>query len=528
MFWKAIMLFLGLYLSFSVRNVLTDFQESIWIVASTVVVLVASLVVLPLTHMVQLNASVVFLILAAVLFVSTASVMGMMLVPKLFRLHKLAKSTVSSQENLTTIGSLRTTAGDMSKGSSTKRIAVTPASAIVDISPSVSGELAVGVFSILAAEVYGYPVSLLYVDAWLNIYVNESAKVGLLGYIGVAGIYTTTDFVVDSNDLTKHPVPLSAEFWRNYATVDDLIDAVSYSKLKLRTDFFPPKDGGPYCEDDTFGCKDHCYKTHACTLREDQNKECAVVILMYADWDPGYVQAVMSNLEIPTYFCFLGYEGTQNSFHFDHPGLFQRIALPEAIPERVALSTGTFGELGYGEKTTNPVDVDLAETDLMKFASLLALETEALGSLIGRFSIKELDMHNMIRDYNAAWKDPNHGDVAFDIACKWVKENYDVWSVWLQRLPLCTFDEHVTYAIEGCGNASTTQGVKFMWKQPDPDDPTKPWICDGGLMKLPQDLPINRSCDWVNTNPDKWKTWTEAKPECDTSFYTYTISLCDA
>ncbi|TMW68041.1 hypothetical protein Poli38472_007713 [Pythium oligandrum] len=60
MFWKAIVLFAGIYLSFLVRNVSADFQESIWIFASSVVVLVACLVVLPLAYFVELPASVFY------------------------------------------------------------------------------------------------------------------------------------------------------------------------------------------------------------------------------------------------------------------------------------------------------------------------------------------------------------------------------------------------------------------------------------------------------------------------------------
>lgn len=42
-FWKAILLMLGLYLSFLIRNVSVDFQESPWIFGSVVVVLVGCL-----------------------------------------------------------------------------------------------------------------------------------------------------------------------------------------------------------------------------------------------------------------------------------------------------------------------------------------------------------------------------------------------------------------------------------------------------------------------------------------------------
>ncbi|KAJ0390143.1 hypothetical protein P43SY_010870 [Pythium insidiosum] len=50
-FWKTIVLFMGLYLSFLIRNVSTDFQESVWIFASAVVVLFGSVIVLPMAYL---------------------------------------------------------------------------------------------------------------------------------------------------------------------------------------------------------------------------------------------------------------------------------------------------------------------------------------------------------------------------------------------------------------------------------------------------------------------------------------------
>ncbi|TMW68039.1 hypothetical protein Poli38472_007711 [Pythium oligandrum] len=99
MFWKAILLFLGIYLSFLVRNVSADFQESIWIFASSVVVLIACLVILPLAYMVQLSASAFYVFLASVLLLSTASVMGMVLIPKMVRLQEVAKSSKYSTQD---------------------------------------------------------------------------------------------------------------------------------------------------------------------------------------------------------------------------------------------------------------------------------------------------------------------------------------------------------------------------------------------------------------------------------------------
>ncbi|TMW68042.1 hypothetical protein Poli38472_007714 [Pythium oligandrum] len=452
-------------------------------------------------------------------------------------------------------------------------------SIVVELSGWPTHSLTADVFSILAAEVYGYPVSHFFIgeqfaltqrmssvrsglctpthvnlevrsgmDAWLNVYANESAKVGSVGYAGLSGLYTTVDFVQDSNDPAKHPIPLNADFWRGYVNIDELIDAVSYTKLAQRTQFFPPKE--TYCPDGVFGCKDHCSMSHACKLRKDAtpSKDCLVVIMMYPDADPGYLQAAMSNLQIPAYFCFMGYPNLvgyvlamqqakepvlfyhfePDLFHFNFPGLFQRVALPRPIPERVALTIGTFGELGYGEETTNPVDVDFAQTQLAKYASLSILDTQPIGSLVSRFTLRDIDMNLLQREFNTASKDATIVDPTFKVACDWVKANYGIWSLWLDRPSLCALGDHVDYSVTGCQNTTEARVITFGWKQPDPEDPTKPNNCDGGLNTLPQPLRTSRSCEWINADPSKWQPWITNMPECDDSFFDYRINSCDA
>jgi gamma-aminobutyric acid type B receptor len=104
MFWKAVLLGTGLYLSFLIRNVSVDFQESIWIFASSVVVGFACVLLLPLAFLVDLPATTLYLFIAFVLLLCTLMVVGMMLVPKFLR-QKEAPSTTT---NGSTIGSSHT------------------------------------------------------------------------------------------------------------------------------------------------------------------------------------------------------------------------------------------------------------------------------------------------------------------------------------------------------------------------------------------------------------------------------------
>lgn len=96
LFWKAILLFAGLYLSFLIRKVSSDFQESVWIFASSLVVLLTSLIILPMAYLVDLPAITFYLFFSFLLLGSTATVMALMIVPKIIRLHESSNDTTTT------------------------------------------------------------------------------------------------------------------------------------------------------------------------------------------------------------------------------------------------------------------------------------------------------------------------------------------------------------------------------------------------------------------------------------------------
>ncbi|GLD95886.1 hypothetical protein PINS_up004564 [Pythium insidiosum] len=452
-------------------------------------------------------------------------------------------------------------------------------SLVLELSGWTSHSITTIVFAILASEVYGVPVSLYYatntlaltqrmssvragactpthlnlevwiagIEAALQVYANESYPAGALGYVGRSGLYTTADFVTDMANATKHANPLYADFWKGYKLNDDLIAQVPVSALRNNSAAFPPAELG--CANGSFGCLNHCSKTLACTQREAQHKECLVVAMMYDYFDPGYLQAVLANNGVPAYFCFLGYSGTQDYalamqkrrqpvlfyhyepdlFHFQNPGLFSRVFLPRSVPERVVLATGLFGENGYGNATDNPVDVDFPTTRLTKYAASVLQNQFPMGSLVGKFALQDLDINDLLRKYLASSQDANEPDPTFRAACNWVKQNYATWSLWLDRLPLCTFESHIKYSISGCDDAAATERVlTFEWRQPSPEDASLPYNCDGGLAELPPPLHTSRTCSWLLADEARWRSWVLTRPECDSSFYKYNITACDS
>ncbi|EEY53111.1 uncharacterized protein PITG_06734 [Phytophthora infestans T30-4] len=339
----------------------------------------------------------------------------------------------------------------------------------------------------------------------LRVYFNESYLVGGIGYFGLSGLYTNHKLVQNGVAATPSYFP---GFWMHYKMSDTLIDQLDVVSFKNDANFYPPAK--EYCPDGILGCENNCSKSEACTKRESagNGEKCLVVAMMTPYFDQGYFQAVLSNLEIPAYFCFIGYGGVNkyaadavangkpvlfyhyepDMFHIRHKGKFDRVFLPRTDPERVKLSTGGYGENGYGKKTDNPVDVDYPSLQLTSF-------------------------HPEPSPY-------------FRAACNWVKANYDTWSEWVDRLPLCTFEEHVVSQVIGCGNDTSVREIKFSWKSSNPGNASLPYNCDGGVSTLPNTLATSRSCDWIFENRRTWTGWIDQKPECDSSFYHYSVSEC--
>uniref|UniRef100_K3X030 G-protein coupled receptors family 3 profile domain-containing protein n=1 Tax=Globisporangium ultimum (strain ATCC 200006 / CBS 805.95 / DAOM BR144) TaxID=431595 RepID=K3X030_GLOUD len=379
----------------------------------------------------------------------------------------------------------------------------------------------------------------------LAVYANESYVAGATGYLGYSGIYTTTNFVKDGVNTSLYPSTFYADFWKDYVKNDALIDALSYAKFQNNSAYYPIKKGG--CADKSFGCENQCSRSHACTLRKDKGGECMVVMMMYDSYDPGYLQAAISNLDIPAYFCFLGYGGLEayalaaqqqewpvlfyhympDLFLLRHASLFQRVFLPYPSPEQVVQDTGTFGENGYGELSTNPVRVDIPPTKINKYVSLRLQESQPIGPFLSKFALSDLIINDLIRLYFDTSTDTNEPDPEFRAACNWLKTHYEIWRHWLDRLPLCALSTHATYSVLGCTNGSDTRTIAFEWKAPHPENASQPFECDGGVSKLPTPIVTSRTCAWILEDDRRWMPWIDVKPTCDASFYTYNISDCD-
>ncbi|CAK4216314.1 unnamed protein product [Aphanomyces euteiches] len=384
----------------------------------------------------------------------------------------------------------------------------------------------------------------------LNVYANETTS-GIIGYWGRTGHYTLQANVNIAlqgkagtllvKGFTKMIVanfskPLSADFWREYAISDDLINF--YSIDKHNRSLIANKE---FCPDDTMGCKNGCSKSFACTLAERAGKTCMLVLFMRSSYDSGYIQAFISNNNVPAYFCFVGdsqlesyvvdtmdrngtltfYHYEPHMFHFDHPGQFARIFWPLPNPAVVASSTSSFGERGYGNETTNPVNVDFPQQDLAKYYSNVLHSDAFLTRYLDRLRLTQLDINTMLQTMSALQKNTSNPD--FVAACSWVKANYNTWQAWLDPLPLCDLIKHINYTLSGCDGSSRV--VRFQWAVPDPTNSSLPYVCDGG-HPLPRPLSTSRSCAWLETHREIWMSWAVHLPTCDASFYSYTVSPC--
>ncbi|KAJ0410739.1 hypothetical protein ATCC90586_006842 [Pythium insidiosum] len=320
-------------------------------------------------------------------------------------------------------------------------------SLIVELRGWATHVLTTQVFAILVRELLGYDVSIFKtsnaqlmaqrmssvqsgrcapvhanVEVWRydDTYANESYRAGGVGYFGRSGLFSTSTFIEDGTDPAKYSPPFSADFWRDYRSNEKLLTALSVYDFKNNSKYYPPREIA--CADGTVGCKDGCSKTDTCTAFEAQGKTCMVVVMMNADYDTGYFEAVLANKKIPSYHCFIGadaleayaveayanktpvvfYHYEPDPLHFVHEGKFERVFLPRSKPELAALTTKSFGENGYGGKTTNPVAVDFESTNLGKYAASIVQEQPMLGTLISRMTIGELDINSLLKMYLAA------------------------------------------------------------------------------------------------------------------------------
>ncbi|EQC31739.1 hypothetical protein SDRG_10529 [Saprolegnia diclina VS20] len=591
MFWKAVITFIGLYVSFLIRHDDGDFQESMWIFSAACVVLMGSLFLIPLSYLVKLPATTSFAFCSVITLVCTLVVMGLMLGPKFARLNlaDLNRETPPMRSSLLVallglkMSSAETPTPSLlesQRGSCLDAAWVQRTAATYKLDPHVrdaqnrrvnpflqpgmkvprftvqdprmnrpnlfgscmasneimhglgetvyangsqafpgvfngtlilerngwqSHDLSRVVLSILLTEVLGYGVTTFETggglncaqrmsfqglshctpthinsEVWtsgklktLNVYANATMPT-TTGYNGMGGLYTLTDNVVEAlkgSASTKGTFskPFALDFWRDYYWSDQVIQYFGYNQIKMA-----PLVQQSSCPDNSFGCRNGCSKSYACTLNEQNGKSCMMVAMMDEGYDPGFVQAMMSNNNIPAYFCFLGYDGMlayvvntmkaggavafydfePDILFYEHPGAFTHVTFPQSDPANIAAATGSFGENGYGQPTTNPLATDYPLTPLVRYISKIITGDAFLMDFLMNMQIAPLDMDQLFSDYVAFKKDASVPDPVFTSACKWVQNNYVTWSDWVDPLPLCTLQSSVSYTYQGC-NAST-------------------------------------------------------------------------
>nr|CCA16080.1 conserved hypothetical protein [Albugo laibachii Nc14] len=436
-------------------------------------------------------------------------------------------------------------------------------------------------FAILAAEIVGYKISFYATSNTLNIsnrlqvnlpraqctpthanlavpseietYNRMIGNAGSTGYYQTQGFYTIKNFVQDGMNSSKFTPTFTADFWRDYIKSEPLIHTLRAS-LFFNSRFYPPSS--TFCANGTLGCLNHCSKSYACSLRESQNLECLVVIMISYETAFGFPSALAANLGIPAYFCYIGrpsmdlyildawrnrrgalfYRREPATVYYQYPNVFTRVAFPYTDPAKIAQNTWNFGENGYGNETNNPVDVEYPVDSLQKrYATVLFTEIEGntqVFSMLYGYKVSDFQMYNQMNFFvnltNVTATAPPDG--IFSASCKWVRENYEYWAGWVPNLPLCTMDEHMYFTVSGCDNSSNATSsphvIEFFWRQPYPENDSTPYNCDGGLAQLPSDLVTSRSCIWIKSNEAVWRSWIIKPPVCDLTHLTYNVSTC--
>ncbi|KAH9134982.1 hypothetical protein AeRB84_019388 [Aphanomyces euteiches] len=100
-FWKCIILCTGLYLAIKIRHADSDFQETMWIVASLAVLVIGGIIMVPVVFLIEMAPPMSFTIRSSTLLIGTLLVVCFMLGPKLYRLTRMAKQSKGAAYRVT-------------------------------------------------------------------------------------------------------------------------------------------------------------------------------------------------------------------------------------------------------------------------------------------------------------------------------------------------------------------------------------------------------------------------------------------
>ncbi|ETW10213.1 hypothetical protein H310_00571 [Aphanomyces invadans] len=381
-----------------------------------------------------------------------------------------------------------------------------------------------------------------------RLFTNSSIS-SAVGYNAQSGLYTlkaNVNTALQGRNASGGVLfsrPYSADYWREYVQSNELINFYSVQRTLNQTQI----GRSQMCPDTTPGmtCRNGCSKNTHCITAEGQGKPCLLVGMMTPAQDPGYFEALLTNSKIPAMFCFAGYAGLnqyvvdtmrQNKsivfyhfepdvFHTDKKGLFTRITFPRA--NSTATTSWT--------TNVNLVSTDFPASPLMKYYSDTMVHNPTLLNFLTNFALTPLDMTNLLASYDTLQNDPTVADPLFATACRWVQQNSRTWRGWIERLPLCTLENHLKVTITDSFDNMTTpvntsqidfRTISFAWFNPNPDNATEPYLCDGGIITVPPPLKTSRSVEWLMENADEWPLWMHTKPPCERLHYNYTIGPC--
>lgn len=363
---------------------------------------------------------------------------------------------------------------------------------------------------------------------------DDCVAMGSVGFTDTKAVFTTVD-IVDAG-VASSP-PFFADYWRDYSSNDDLISAHAESNLRANSTLFPPSTS--FCKGSSFGCQNHCSKSYACHEREQSSKECVVVVIESYRATLGYIESLLSNLDIPAYFCFVGREILEEfalSMHRSgrgalvllsirdvlirhYPALFERVLLPRGdVSDSAFESAKYFGENGYDEPSNRTFGILNEKPDdiLQKIVATFIendISNDPVAHLTSRFRITDSHLTDMLDKY-VALTSPSSSEAEhpyFDAACSWIRENYGVWEKWMAPLPECTV-AHMDYNITGCD--AQFREISFNWKVPNPSNNSLPYVCDGGFVEIPNALHLSAPCDILSAHQDFWITRLKSLPPC--------------
>ena len=287
-----------------------------------------------------------------------------------------------------------------------------------------------------------------------DILANNASFLGNTGATGQSGLY------VDAASVESFAARgASLDHWRALERCD-VLAALTFDSLPLELVAANTtgakcgsncNDGGAFV---TPALKrgDACVNVSSMCATDSSGVKSRGGVLLAMDplYDEGWMQEMVSNLNLSLRIPFVGYAAAQklvaqrtsagdstlfyhwepDLFHAQHEGRYRRVTFPHST----LACKKQRGDLSQGLETGGANSCDFASEQLAKYAApdLEATAGSAVVAFLSHFQVNDPQLVDLLRRYDGMRRDNgSDGTNHFRAACAWLRENEALWQPWV-------------------------------------------------------------------------------------------------